>query len=71
MLKIFQKLLKNYVPIPDFEGLEKFEKKTFSAHGWRTVGQSNQECKETSECVRHVEKLDLRFLHYKNKLIIG
>ena len=33
----------------------------------RTVGQSNQECKETSriKCVSHVEKVELRFLHTK------
>ena len=32
-----------------------------------TVGQSNQECKETStiKCVSHVEKLLLRFLNIK------
>ena len=39
----------------------------------RTVGQRNQECKETSriKCVSHVEKLDLRFLHNKNEWIVG
>ena len=33
----------------------------------RTVGHSNQECKETStlKCVSHIEKLLLRFLHTK------
>ena len=45
--------------------------------GRHTMGQSNQECKETSEtCLSHVEKLELRFLHNKNKwtvthLILG
>ena len=33
----------------------------------RTMGQGNRECKETSECVSHVEKLELRFLDNKNK----
>ena len=39
----------------------------------RTVGQSNQECKETSriKCVSHSEKLDLRFLHTKKIKIFG
>ena len=37
----------------------------FPSH--RTVGQSNQEYKETSriKCVSHVENLELRFLHNK------
>ena len=39
----------------------------------RTVGQSNQECKETSriKCVSHVEKLKLRFLHEKKIKLSG
>ena len=41
--------------------------------GWHTVGQNNQECKETSgiKCVSHVEKLELKFLHNKKKEILG
>ena len=37
------------------------------------MGQSNQECKETSriKCVSHVEKLELRFLLNKKIIILG
>ena len=34
------------------------------------MGQSNQECKETSriKCMSHLKKLELRFLHIKKKI---
>ena len=39
----------------------------------RTMGQSNQECKETSivKFVNHVEKLELRFLLRKKNINLG
>ena len=44
-----------------------------SKAGRRTVGQNNQECKETAgiKCVSHVEKLDSKFLPNKKKKFLG
>ena len=40
--------------------------------GFHTVGQSNQECKETFriKCVSHDKKLELRVLNYEKKSLV-